>query len=303
MLSAASHDPRMGFWRSSPRDAMLVALAVIHAVTVAVWPATGLIAIGVWWNSNTVSYNFIHGPFFRSAGMNRLFSAALSVLLGIPQALWRDRHFAHHAGVAWRLRLSLRLTTETALVVCSWALLASLKPRFFLLGYLPGYLAGLILCAMQGHWEHTAGKPVSHYGRVYNFLFFNDGYHAEHHAAPGIHWTDLPRRSGSPARGGSSWPALFRWLDVHPLELLERLVLRSPAAAEICVTKTPASLRSFVAAVATHTSGYGRRWWAFSSYRLDPRRTSSRCAAHDCGFRTAQYRDLAPNAEFECPIL
>jgi fatty acid desaturase len=40
------------------------------------------------------------------------------------------------------------------------------------------------LCAMQGHWEHASGCPVSHYGHVYNFLCFNDGFHAEHHAAP-----------------------------------------------------------------------------------------------------------------------
>jgi hypothetical protein len=181
----------------------------------------------MWWNSNTVAHNFIHRPFFRSAVVNRVFSAALSVLLGIPQALWRDRHLAHHAGVAWRLRLSPHLISETALVVGSWALLASVKPRFFLLVYLPGYVAGLVLCAMQGHWEHAAGEPVSHYGRVYNFLCFNDGYHAEHHAAPGTHWTSLPQRSGSGV-ALSSWPALLRWCEVQPLELLERVVLRSP---------------------------------------------------------------------------
>ncbi|HEY2124709.1 MAG TPA: fatty acid desaturase, partial [Chthoniobacterales bacterium] len=117
MASAALHYPRVGFWRFSPRDAILVTLAAIHAVLLTVWPAIPLIALGVWWNSNTVAHNFIHRPFFRSAAVNRLFSAALSVLLGIPQAVWRDRHLAHHAGIKWRLRLSPRLVTETALVV------------------------------------------------------------------------------------------------------------------------------------------------------------------------------------------
>ena len=236
MAAAASQYPRTGFWRFSPRDAILVVLAAIHAVALAAWPAAPLIAIGVWWNSNTVAHNFIHRPFFRSAALNRLFSAALSVLLGIPQALWRDRHLAHHAGVAWRLRLSPRLITETALVVCSWALLASFKPRFFLLVYLPGYLAGLVLCAIQGHGEHAAGEPVSHYGRAYNFLFFNDGYHAEHHRTPGIHWTNLPQRPVTRA-AVSSWPALFRWLDVQPLVLLERQVLRSPRLQQYVLRK------------------------------------------------------------------
>jgi hypothetical protein len=226
MASVASQYPRTGIWRFSQRDASLVALAVVHAAVLVMWPVAPLIALGVWWNSNTIAHNFIHRPFFRSAGMNRVFSAALSVLLGIPQTLWRDRHLAHHAGVEWRLRVSRRLVAETALVICLWAALAALEPRFFLLVYFPGYLVGLGLCAMQGYWEHAVGKPTSHYGRLYNWLCFNDGYHAEHHAAPAIHWSLLPH-----ARDGraitSSWPPLMRWLDVRPLEALEHLVLRS----------------------------------------------------------------------------
>ena len=58
-----------------------------------------MIAIGVWWNSNTIAHNFIHRPFFRSRRFNALFSAYLSVLLGIPQVLWRDRHLAHFAAL------------------------------------------------------------------------------------------------------------------------------------------------------------------------------------------------------------
>ena len=226
MASVASHYPRTGIWRFSQRDASLVALAVVHAAVLTVWPVAPLIALGVWWNSNTIAHNFIHRPFFRSAGMNRVFSAALSVLLGIPQTLWRDRHLAHHAGLEWRLRASRSLVAETALVICLWAALAWLEPHFFLFAYLPGYLVGLGLCAMQGYWEHPVGIPTSHYGRIYNFLCFNDGYHAEHHAAPAVHWSKLPHaRDGCAAI--SPWPPLMRWLDVRPLEALERLVLRS----------------------------------------------------------------------------
>jgi hypothetical protein len=227
MASVAWHHPRTGVWRFSRGDAGLVALAAMHAAILVVWPVAPLIALGVWWNSNTIAHNFIHRPFFRSAGMNRAFSAALSVLLGIPQTLWRDRHLAHHAGIKWRLHISRRLVAETALVGCLWAALAALQPRFFLLVYLPGYLAGLGLCAMQGHWEHRVGRPISHYGRIYNFLCFNDGYHAEHHAAPATHWTNLPRLSEAGV-ATSPWPPLMRWLDVSPLEALERVVLLSP---------------------------------------------------------------------------
>ncbi len=82
MASVAWDYARTGIWRFSRRDAILVALAVLHGVVLAAWPLAPLIAVGVWWNSNTIAHNFIHRPFFRSAGMNRVFSAALSVLLG-----------------------------------------------------------------------------------------------------------------------------------------------------------------------------------------------------------------------------
>ena len=29
-------------------------------------------------------------------------------------------------------------------------------------------------------------------GKVFNFLFFNNGFHTVHHHRPGLHWTDLP---------------------------------------------------------------------------------------------------------------
>src|SRR5256884_10001677 len=113
MASIARHYARTGIWRFSHGDASLVALAAMHAAILVVWPVAPLIAVGVWWNSNTIAHNFIHRPFFRSAGMNRLFSAALSVLLGIPQTLWRERHLAHHAEVSWRLRVSRQLDRKS----------------------------------------------------------------------------------------------------------------------------------------------------------------------------------------------
>src|SRR6266700_2775840 len=124
MASVAWDQPRSGIWRFSSHDAILVALAGRHAGALAAWPVSPMIAVGVWWNSNTIAHNFIHRPFFRSAGMNRVFSAALSVLLGIPQSLWRDRHLAHHAGVAWRLRPGRQLAVEGLLVMILWGMLA-----------------------------------------------------------------------------------------------------------------------------------------------------------------------------------
>jgi hypothetical protein len=122
--------------------------------------------------------------------------------------------------------MSRRLGAELALVSVVWTTLAAARPDFFLGVYVPGYVAGLGLCALQGHYEHARGA-TSYYGRVYNVLCFNDGYHVEHHARPQLHWTRLPDRVDPRART-SRWPPLLRWLDGLGLEALERLVLRSP---------------------------------------------------------------------------
>src|SRR5262249_50082861 len=157
----------------------------------------------------------------------RAFALYESALLGVPQTVWRGRHLAHHAGTAWQPRLTAGLATEVTLVLGVWALLLVEWPGFFLTAYLPGYLVGLGLCWLQGHYEHHRGT-VSHHGRLYNLLFFNDGYHAEHHERPGLHWTRLPGtvRADVPE---SPWPAVLRWLDWFSLTGLERLVVRCPA--------------------------------------------------------------------------
>lgn len=210
-------------------------MAAVHAIAVIAWPAIPVIALGVWWNSNTVSHNFIHRPFFRPRWLNRMFSLYISVLLGIPQSLWRDLHLSHHAGTGGRFRRSGETAMESVSLLLLWTALAVLKPHFFMLVYLPGYALGLALCWCQGYYEHAAGV-TSHYGAIYNLLCFNDGYHAEHHARPGRHWTELARVPAADAVT-SRWPPLLRWIDYlnlpYPnvaylnLEGLERLVLRS----------------------------------------------------------------------------
>ena len=132
MATATLRIETKGILRFSRWDALFIALAALHGIILMAWPAAAVIAIGVWWNSNTISHNFIHRPFFRSRFLNLVFSAYLSALLGIPQALWRDRHLAHHAGVVWRMRVTPRLAVETLLVLGLWTILAVVNPGFFL---------------------------------------------------------------------------------------------------------------------------------------------------------------------------
>ncbi len=247
-------------------DALFIVLAVAHGILLLVMPSIALISIGLWWNANTISHNFIHRPFFRSRALNTIFSWYLSLLLGLPQTLWRQRHLAHHAGTMGRGEAgsrrqdtggrrqeagSSRLSSirkkadtlnikllpascllppvscllELALVLSLWVGLLIIAPIFTLTIYLPGYLLGLGLCYLQGHYEHARGT-VSNYGRLYNLLFFNDGYHVEHHERPGEDWRQLPNRLVRSA-SVSRLPAVFRWIESLNLCLLERLVLRS----------------------------------------------------------------------------
>jgi hypothetical protein len=225
-----------GVLRYSPWDAVLIGLSLAYAAVLLSAPSIPLIGIGLWWTANTAAHNFIHTPFFRSRALNRAYSLFLSALMGIPQSLWRERHLRHHraerdAGRAAHTGRDHPLWTsdvaaEAGVVLVIWATAAVADPAFFLGVYLPGYLVGLGLCSLQGHFEHARGT-TSHYGWLYNWCFFNDGYHAEHHLRPGEHWTRL-RSHPLPAARTSRWPPVLRWLDAFTLESLERRVLRSP---------------------------------------------------------------------------
>lgn len=209
-------------------DALLLALALAHGWLLLVRPSLAIIAVGLWWNANTVAHNFIHRPFFRARALNRIFSAYLSLLLGFPQALWRERHLAHHKNLKFEISdFKFEILGDGGAAGALWAALLLANARFALTVYLPGFLLGLGLCALQGRYEHARGA-VSHYGRLYNLLFFNDGYHVEHHARPGAHWQELPRVKVE-GEGVSRWPAALRWLEACDLCALERLVLRSRA--------------------------------------------------------------------------
>jgi hypothetical protein len=221
-----------GILRHSPWDAVLVLLALAQGGMLLTLPLLPVVALGLWWNCNTVAHCFIHRPFFRSRALNALFGLYETVLLGVPQSVWRGRHLAHHAGTQWRFGFTGRVAVEVLLVLALWTALLACVPRFFLTAYMPGYLLGLGLCAVHGYYEHK-GTTTSHYGALYNALFFNDGYHVEHHAHPHVHWTRLPEcvaaRGDNPVGQASAWPAPLRWMEAFGLETLERLALQSRA--------------------------------------------------------------------------
>jgi fatty acid desaturase len=85
--------------------------------------------------------------------------------------------------------------------IATWVCLVAVAAWFnwkFLLYYLPFYYFGHCLAFLNGYYLHYGSNPdvpvawgVSSYHRLYNWLWFNAGYHAEHHFRPKVHWTEM----------------------------------------------------------------------------------------------------------------
>jgi hypothetical protein len=236
--------------RAGVEHAAFIGLSIAHAAAVVLVPHPIVIGIGLWWNANTISHNFIHRPFFAAAAANRLYAFFLSLMLGLPQTLWRDRHLLHHAEDPRPARLRAASQIELAGIGAMWTCFAIVAPAWFLWAYLPGWALGLGLCYLQGHYEHAHGT-TSHYGRIYNFFFFNDGYHVEHHRNPASTWIDL-KQSPVPGARQSRWPPVLRWLDVFSLDGLERIVLRSAVLQRVIIAAHESAIRALAANI-THT--------------------------------------------------
>ena len=219
-------------FRHSGRDGFLFAFAILQGVGMGFFvmlgtegagfvAATTFFAVAMLWNAQAVSHNHLHNAFFKVRWQNRLFELYLSVLNGFSHSAWKKRHFWHHAGEAprtWRELSSYLNITEIALILAAWLALVLWIPAFFLQAYLPGFALGLFLCYLQGRYEHVGEQSpmggVSCYNRLYNLLFFNDGYHAEHHLHAQLHWTKLPsRRIADRQCKQSSWPPVLRWME------------------------------------------------------------------------------------------
>jgi len=112
-----------------------------------------------------------------------------------------------------------QLTFTVLLAVLSW--------QWVLLCYLPSVAIAFTLVNVQNYYRHFGAEPdsryansVSYYGRLYNLLTFNDGYHQEHHLRPTTHWTRLPevaaqyqQRLDEAGRVVSPVPPLVGFLD------------------------------------------------------------------------------------------
>ena len=90
-----------------------------------------------------------------------------------------------------------RALEEFWAMVALYGVMALINWRFVLF-LAPFYYLGQSLSMLIAYYEHLGADPetpiatgVSTYGPIYNFLFLNNGYHAEHHYQPKRHWTQM----------------------------------------------------------------------------------------------------------------
>ena len=92
----------------------------------------------------------------------------------------------------------LQLVAECVALAAFWAAMLLVNWRYFVFFYLPSYYLGWVLSYAEGYLEHYGCQPgndfansVSSYNWLYNLLWFNNGYHQEHHWDPKVHWTRM----------------------------------------------------------------------------------------------------------------
>jgi fatty acid desaturase len=107
-----------------------------------------------------------------------------------PKAIYRGIRRRSPVLARWGVfEIALFLSLYVAAGVANWR---------FICFFLPFYYFGQCFSYLNGYYLHYGGKPdvplawgVSSYHVAYNWLWFNNGYHAEHHYRPRVHWTEM----------------------------------------------------------------------------------------------------------------
>ena len=132
----------------------------------------------------------------RSKHLNRPESILSYALVGV----WRTDLGSYYRTASGR-QLAYQVWIELIYLVCFYALLMYLSPTYTCLWLLPAWYLGQALALAENYLEHYGADPhdikansVSCYNPIYNFIWFNNGYHQEHHCSPRVHWTLIPKQ-------------------------------------------------------------------------------------------------------------
>jgi fatty acid desaturase len=107
-----------------------------------------------------------------------------------PKAVYREIKKGNPNEARWGLvEVALTGTLMVGVAIFDWK---------FMVYFVPFWYFGHCLSYLNGYFEHFGGNPdvpmawgVSSYHKLYNFVWFNNGYHAEHHFRPRAHWTRM----------------------------------------------------------------------------------------------------------------
>jgi fatty acid desaturase len=92
-----------------------------------------------------------------------------------------------------------QVVAESAAWLALLVVIGMTNPLGLVCFYLPVWYLGNAAAQGQTYLEHHGAIPgnrktdsVSSYGVLYNLIWFNHGYHQEHHYRPQVHWTRIP---------------------------------------------------------------------------------------------------------------
>ncbi|WP_397459521.1 fatty acid desaturase [Pseudomonas asplenii] len=114
----------------------------------------------------------------------------LSFFRDDPKAYYEEMKRKHPADARWvKVEIYATVAFYLALAAYDWHAVLVLLPFWYL---------GQSLSSLNGYYEHLGGNPdlpiawgVSSYSTLYNLIWMNNGYHAEHHYRPKMHWTKV----------------------------------------------------------------------------------------------------------------
>jgi fatty acid desaturase len=114
----------------------------------------------------------------------------LSFFCEHPKTVYRELKRKNPRDAFWGVtELTLFVSTFVILGVLNWRYICFLVP-FWSFGHCLSYL--------NGYYRHYGGNPdkplawgVTSYEKLYNWIWFFNGYHAEHHFHPKVHWTSM----------------------------------------------------------------------------------------------------------------
>jgi fatty acid desaturase len=115
----------------------------------------------------------------------------LSFFRDNPAAIARELRKRGKRELIWgNIELTAFATALLVMFLFNW--------RYVIFYFLPFFYLGHCFSYLNGYFRHYGANPdkpvawgVSSYGKIYNWLFFYNGYHAEHHFRPKVHWTKM----------------------------------------------------------------------------------------------------------------